>query len=893
MLRVLKLLLVSFIVVCFITLFAGSFNQVSAKEFETDVSKSTLFTKDFVRAKKKPPVPVEPTVYTVTYYYQGQWESTSDDVRRDFLTDFYAYINPTENITTFMHGDGMNSGFDGTWHSAYQSRLYTTNTKQIDSTLPYFINQPEYNEKWLPFYDLLDAMVTELNSTQTLWGDTYTGLIRFRQWFIGELFTTEQLSRMPSNLPLLKDYQTSYTSETLPVLLPTTYKDGATFLGWFDNPAFTGTSYTEIPVGSTENKSFYAKWSVVSNSAVFELNGGDWYNSKDSLSTDFLTDFYTYVQPSEDLMTFMHGVGQTSGFDGLWYTNTTYLAQLYVENTRQEDPNIPYFINQIEYNSKWLGFFDFIDMLTIETNSTQSLWGSTYVGNIRMHEWIIGTRYADDYRMPPNWTTQKYIASSPTITLVTPTKSTGTFMGWYDNDTFTGSPITEIPSGTTSNINLYAKWEHDTSANGYIEPSYDGNATLNPGNEVIIRITFYNFDYIDNLVYSSSDTNVATVDVDGVVHAVGPGSVIITITAVTSQKQTAVGFTVYSSEISDLLLQNLINLNTGILFTQDVYYIGYNGSFWNRIYNTANTYLAAPKDTIIMNMLSPSADNNPDIQMSSVEYIVVHDTGSATATSTALANSNWCVNPSNDGSSWHYTVGNDGVYQQMLDNYVAWHAGDGYVTFSKTNTGVQSTGERPTVTLSNGYYAFNGVVSNVSSPGSPINPSGILTLIENGNYVLGPTWYSSTYGAVCNKGGNSNGIGIETAVNDGSDVYWTWQKTAKLVADLMVTHNLDMTRVGFHQNFSGKVCPGTMINAGLTDEFLELVRAEYNIRKNYSNYTVTFISNNPDIIDNSGRVVNVPTTTTNVSYTVTVNNGTTSESIVLNTLVPGSNTWSN
>ena len=39
---------------------------------------------------------------------------------------------------------------------------------------------------------------------------------------------------------------------------------------------------------------------------------------------DLLTDLYNYVKPSDNLMTFMHGEGNTSGYNGTWYSNTTY-----------------------------------------------------------------------------------------------------------------------------------------------------------------------------------------------------------------------------------------------------------------------------------------------------------------------------------------------------------------------------------------------------------------------------------------------------------------------------------------------------------------------------------------------------------------------------------------
>lgn len=56
-----------------------------------------------------------------------------------------------------------------------------------------------------------------------------------------------------------------------------------------------------------------------------------------------------------------------------------------------------------------------------------------------------------------------YTILSSTITLQPPSRSGYTFGGWYNNEGFSGSAITQIASGTTGHITLYAKW----SVNSY------------------------------------------------------------------------------------------------------------------------------------------------------------------------------------------------------------------------------------------------------------------------------------------------------------------------------------------------------------------------------------------------------------------------------------------
>ena len=55
--------------------------------------------------------------------------------------------------------------------------------------------------------------------------------------------------------------RTSYTSETATFALgEASGREGYTFAGWNDNPDFEGAAVTEIPLGSSGDKTFYAKW---------------------------------------------------------------------------------------------------------------------------------------------------------------------------------------------------------------------------------------------------------------------------------------------------------------------------------------------------------------------------------------------------------------------------------------------------------------------------------------------------------------------------------------------------------------------------------------------------------------------------------------------------------
>ena len=267
------------------------------------------------------------------------------------------------------------------------------------------------------------------------------------------------------------------------------------------------------------------------------------------------------------------------------------------------------------------------------------------------------------------------------------------------------------------------------------------------------------------------------------------------------------------------------------------------------------------------------------------KYVTVHDVGGTGAGENAKGTANYCHQVKE--ASWHFSTGNDGAYQTLPMNEIAWHAGDGtHTPLTFTDTGVKATGtDAAKVTISSdGYFEMNGEKSSVKAPtkddgtivkSSELPYTGINNYVDpkTGTYWIGNTWWSNTYKTLSNRGGNLNSVGIETCVNKGTNMWYTWAITAKLVgADILPKNALLPRDVKQHNTFSGKNCPQTMREANRWETFMECVVNEYYMTKYFKSWDIEFSCDSPYIASN-GTVKNLPDVETEVTYTIKFSNG--------------------
>ena len=303
------------------------------------------------------------------------------------------------------------------------------------------------------------------------------------------------------------------------------------------------------------------------------------------------------------------------------------------------------------------------------------------------------------------------------------------------------------------------------------------------------------------------------------------------------------------------------------------------------------------EDLVINENICPVNEVNRPGRIKEKKYITVHDTGDADPLHTAKFWSTTVFNHSWEqykgtisqyACSYQYVVDNEGIYHNIPDNEVAYHAGDGTMfEYKLYKTGIKSNNSKAKVTISlDGYYEVNGEKSCLLAPryhiekegkviedriatSEDINDEGVLCKLIEGEYYIGETYFSQGYKKIANRGGNNNSIGIESCITADTDIYYTWQKTAKLVAYLMEQNNLSIEDVKQHHYFSAKNCPQTMRMNGMWEHVKELIKFEYQIIQfKKEGYEIELIIND-ERVNKNGRIINSDNKE-NISYTIKV-----------------------
>lgn len=240
----------------------------------------------------------------------------------------------------------------------------------------------------------------------TLGAEDYTGAIALTaQWTAERYAITYELDGGVNAAGNPAQYTVDQT-----ITLEDPTKPGYTFKGWYADKDFT-TLAVGIPVGSTEAKTFYAKWKQNPYKITWNVNEGD------KLTGEGYTVEAFYGNPI-----IAPGDPNRRGYTfGGWYTDGSNFAENTKFKTGDKMPE-----GDVTYYAKW----------------TLIQYSITYNLND-------GTNHAEN--------PAEYNVSSVKITLLEPSKTGYRFDGWYTDDTYS-MKVTEIAVGSTGNVTLYAKW---------------------------------------------------------------------------------------------------------------------------------------------------------------------------------------------------------------------------------------------------------------------------------------------------------------------------------------------------------------------------------------------------------------------------------------------------
>ena len=295
----------------------------------------------------------------------------------------------------------------------------------------------------------------------------------------------------------------------------------------------------------------------------------------------------------------------------------------------------------------------------------------------------------------------------------------------------------------------------------------------------------------------------------------------------------------------------------------------------------------------IVENLAPKGQHNRPGNVYDKHYVCIHDTGDANIDAKRWSE---IVRDGKHGqtiyaASFQYVIGNDGYFHMIPDNEIAYHAGDGHTEasiFGTIASGVfthEIKNKKPIIKVSeDGYFLINGEKSTIKAPTddkggiiTKINDLGIYSELrkvegeENKyEYYLGRTWYNDEFGYISNYGGNLNSIGIEMSIKNKTDLYYSYQRLAKLTGKLMDTFNLTIDAVVQHHYFSGKNCPETQRENGLWGYFKSLILTEYEmLQYKKMGFSFEFVSES-EYINEKGRVIKPVDKKTTIKYIIKV-----------------------
>ncbi len=691
----------------------------------------------------------------------------------------------------------------------------------------------------------------------------------------------------------------TFSSDDIITLLNPTC-DGWDFAGWYTTPTFDEGTKVLTTFGFTDDLVLYAMWEKHIANVTFDFDGGvtqDLYDEKGTAESSLFVNNYNsndggYLDTAGECIfinsgEFIYGNPVNAYRIYIALDPVTSLYKVIGVNLAGKDFPIP---SKTEYSiiisSKYYGEDADNFNYDIKPGTVVSFIGNIKEASINNPIKVVfnNKTVEDDNLLIDIKTSSK---------IVVPTKFGYSFDGWYDE---AGNRYTQA-SDFTADIIVTAKWTFEDKIVG----SFSTNSWVVVGDEIELSAS-YSSDTPCDIEWSVNDSTLASVN-EGVVTGLSEGVVEV---YATDPNRPETKFTFYVTVLSEAptgIVKLLTDSNNATIYTRDDLIIGgLNGSpkeYYTKVTESVSKILfeeyVLHSDYLMTSITNAKSYGTFESIGQTVEFITFHyaadmngakDTGGADL-------AQYGANPAYE-VSFHFGVGNDGVWASLPEAYAGYHAGTGKSTTNWVASGVMVEATDPefaVTTLGNdGYFYINGrrTTQQNTTDGKILSEMGFAYKVVNGEYYMTNMRYDSTYQRICSGGGNYNTIGIESSVAIDSDLWLTWQYSAQLIARLLDKYNLPLTQLVGHNFWSGKWCPQPMLEYDLEiwHIFVQYVKQELAYLQNYNNYNLNF-SSTSEYLGSNGRITALPEYSKCVTYDVTYTDGTTTKTITLSSIVPG------
>ena len=414
-------------------------------------------------------------------------DPNATNMERDWRWHVHAFFNCSNGDLAVKTANFTTAGKPEAWGLAYQIATGTSATLPYKVDATYTLPTPvKDGYVFVGWYDNPEGTGTPIVSIPAGWQGTLYAIWREADpsdvtWVLngGNVGTT----KLPEEIT------------GAPYTIPTPTRTGYVFLGWYDNPNYTGEALTVLPVGW--KGTLYAKWREAK--VTWVLNGGKVVkeiSGADAVKVPTQEELWASYKEAAGITALGTLEEIASKGAGQPHSSADTPCGCRVICGKLTSAGVQAAFGKTEW--KWLKEY----IMSVQTSLTDDLTAAAWRYAIAafflqsIHDsWPVSENFAEAGK-PEKWGPyyQKAHADGNTgttivevelpskiegtpYTIPTPVKDDDEFIGWYDNAKGTGAALTVLPVGYDGTV--YAIWKSTpTSVEDIVRPTLDVNAPM-------------------------------------------------------------------------------------------------------------------------------------------------------------------------------------------------------------------------------------------------------------------------------------------------------------------------------------------------------------------------------------------------------------------------------